>query len=314
MHSLQRRSGAPGKGLRLAKALWRWCPRPYLDSPRIGLAALVLFWGTTACTGVFARPGTSLSFGDHAQGRLLSGVQLPFEGMGYQVPPAWRSREAVFTTEQIAAGLLRSFAAVARLHPGAVAPLGDLAHRGGGPAMGHASHCSGRDIDIFFYAVDERGNSLSPGPAMLKFNREGRAVAWSPPHGALPPRLPVPVAWFDKVRTLALLRALFADPSIEVQWVFIQRDLAKLVFHQAVFEGESADMLARLAELLRQPGDSAPHDDHMHVRIYCDPQHRAYGCVDRGPQRWLKKHWKYLRPRSGFLPSLDPAVAMSALK
>ena len=39
-----------------------------------------------------------------------------------------------------------------------------------------------------------------------------------------------------------------------------------------------------------------PHDDHLHLRIYCAADDRAYGCVDRGPTRWWKKRWKYLPP------------------
>ncbi|MEO8214535.1 MAG: hypothetical protein ABI560_15140, partial [Myxococcales bacterium] len=48
--------------------------------------------------------------------------------------------------------------------------------------------------------------------------------------------------------------------------------------------------------IIRQPSDSEPHDDHMHVRIYCDPNDRALGCSDHGPVRWWKKRWKYMTP------------------
>jgi hypothetical protein len=33
----------------------------------------------------------------------------------------------------------------------------------------------------------------------------------------------------------------------------------------------------------------------MHVRVFCDSKDRAFGCSDKGPRRWLKKHWKYMR-------------------
>jgi hypothetical protein len=42
---------------------------------------------------------------------------------------------------------------------------------------------------------------------------------------------------------------------------------------------------ARLA--LKQPGDSARHDDHMHVRVYCSKGDREFGCVDMGPMELL---------------------------
>ncbi|HET6284733.1 MAG TPA: hypothetical protein VFH73_27500, partial [Polyangia bacterium] len=47
---------------------------------------------------------------------------------------------------------------------------------------------------------------------------------------------------------------------------------------------------------------SEPHDDHMHVRFYCDPGDRRLGCADRGPVRWWKKMWKYMAPPYGRAP------------
>ena len=37
----------------------------------------------------------------------------------------------------------------------------------------------------------------------------------------------------------------------------------------AISSGAPKSLVARAALILRQPGDSAPHDDHMHVRIFC---------------------------------------------
>jgi hypothetical protein len=34
------------------------------------------------------------------------------------------------------------------------------------------------------------------------------------------------------------------------------------------------------------------------VRIFCDPADRMYGCVDAGPQRWMKKQLKYTGSRA----------------
>jgi len=148
---------------------------------------------------------------------------------------------------------------------------------------------------------------------MLKFGATGKAVAWSPAFGRKPPKLPIPAATFDVPRTWALVRALLTDPAAQVQWIFIQRDLAGLVVNQAKKEGEQPDLVAQAEELLRQPGDSAPHDDHLHVRFYCDPGQRSLGCVDRGPQRWLKKYWKYLPERQGVTPPVDLIVVVDAL-
>jgi penicillin-insensitive murein DD-endopeptidase len=271
---------------------------------------VVSLLGAVGCTGVFARPpGIPLSLGDHGTGKLLTGATLDPSGVGYSVPAAWRGRSALYTTAQIQRALTRSFSQVARLFPGSLAPLGDIARKGGGPAAGHGSHRSGRDVDIFFYALDARGLPLPHGEAMLKFAGSGKAVAWSPAFGRKPPNLPIPVASFDVPRTWALVRALLTDPAVQVQWIFIQRDLASLVVKEAMKEGEQPDLIAQAEELLRQPGDSAPHDDHLHVRFYCDPGQRRLGCIDRGPQRWLKKYWKYLPERQGDSAPFELRVA-----
>ena len=51
--------------------------------------------------------------------------------------------------------------------------------------------------------------------------------------------------------------------------------------------GEPPELIARARRALHQPGDSARHDDHMHVRVYCSEADRAYGCVDMGPMELL---------------------------
>ena len=37
-------------------------------------------------------------------------------------------------------------------------------------------------------------------------------------------------------------------------------------------------------QVMQQPGDSLPHDDHIHVRIACEPEEYATGCDGGGPQ------------------------------
>ncbi len=257
----------------------------------------------SGCVGIFASDGTSVSFGTHADGGLLRGVALPFEGTGYEVAAAWRQREQVFGTEGVVRWLAGAFRSVSTAHPGGVARVGDLSPFRGGRSGPHKSHASGRDVDIFFYAVDLSGRPYHPAPAMLRFGSDGRAMTWSPPDGAPPVREPVPLVVFDARRTWALVRSLVSDPEVQVQWIFIHRGLAALLVREAVASGEEPALVARAAALLHQPRDAEPHDDHMHVRIYCPSDDRAVGCLDRGPQRWWKKHWK----RMGRGMALAPA-------
>ena len=159
----------------------------------------------------------------------------------------------------------------------------------------HRSHSSGRDVDIFFFACDGNGQPLHDLPAMLHFGGDGHAIRWSPGKVGRPVKDPLPDARFDARRNWALVRALLTDPTVEVQWIFVHRDLSGLMLAEAEREGTSDALVSRARAILHQPTDSQPHDDHMHVRVFCDPADRALGCSDKGPTRWLKKHWKYMR-------------------
>ena len=246
------------------------------------LLVLGLALGSSGCGWVFAEDGTSASLGTHADGALRVPVMLPMGGDGYTVPSHWRPRNSNFGTEELVGLLVRSARAVDEQLPGGVVASGDLSRRGGGASIEHKSHRSGRDADIFYYAVDEGGRPVAPGDAMLRFNADGRAVRWSPARGEKPPNRSVPHYHFDTKRNWALVRALIVDPGTEVQWIFIQHNLAALLFREAVASGDDPSVLARAAYVLREPSDAEPHDDHMHVRVYCDTRDRAYGCVDKG--------------------------------
>jgi penicillin-insensitive murein endopeptidase len=138
--------------------------------------------------------------------------------------------------------------------------------------------------------------------AMLHFGPDGRATRWSPPQGVRAPDRAVPSCLFDVRRNWAFVRALLTDSDVEVQWIFMQKTLAASLLAQAAAEGDDPALLARASFVIRQPTDSEPHDDHMHVRLYCAPGDRRFGCADKGPVRWWKKMWKYMGPPFGRSP------------
>jgi penicillin-insensitive murein endopeptidase len=243
---------------------------------------------------VFAGDGSSVSVGTHAGGALIRGVALPAEGAGYRVPGPWQRRGRQYATEEVVRWLTAAFRDVAERLPRSVAPLGDLSGLGGGHSREHKSHGSGRDVDIFFYAVDLNGRPYLPSRAMLRFAPDGSARAWSPPVRDQRISDPIPVVRFDARRNWALVRAMLSDPTVEVQWIFIHRALAALMLREGPSPTDDPALVARAAALFHQPADAQPHDDHMHVRVFCTPSDRALGCVDRGPQRWWKKRWKYM--------------------
>lgn len=264
----------------------------------MGLALLPL----CGCLGVFAAGSSSISVGSHSKGALVHAVALPFEGVGYEVHRDWRPRDHRYTTEGVARWLVAVFRDVADDIPGGLVYLGDISSRRGGDVAMHRSHSSGRDVDVFFLACDDAGRPLHDLPAMIRFSPDGRALRWSPGRsgGALGP---VPAARFDARRNWAVVRAMLSHPEAEVQWIFIEQGLAALLLAEAEREGTRPELLARARVLLHQPSDAQPHDDHMHVRLFCAPSDRRFGCGDKGPKRWLKKHWKYmhggeLAPRS----------------
>jgi penicillin-insensitive murein endopeptidase len=258
------------------------------------LAAVAVLPG---CVGIFARADRgSLSFGTHAHGALLGAIALPVEGDGYQVHPDWRARGRTFAIEELVGGLSRAFARTEQIAPGSVAYVGDLSSRRGGDSSMHRSHESGRDADIFYYAVDRDGQPLIDLPAMLRFADDGTAVAWSSAKSGTRIREPLPDGHLDLRRTWTLVASLLSDPRMEVQWIFIHKPIAELLLREAEREEADPALLARAREILHQPTDARPHDDHVHLRVYCPVQSRVFGCVDKGPRRWWKKRWKYMSP------------------
>jgi penicillin-insensitive murein DD-endopeptidase len=251
------------------------------------------------CAGPLAADGSSVSLGVTGDGTVRAPAMLPFDGDGYTVPARWRQRRSNYGTDELVGAVVRAARAVERAQPGGTAAIGDLSRRAGGASVEHRSHQSGRDVDVFYYAVDGGGRPVAPGEAMIRYGAAGQAVRWSPAHGFAPPTAPVPNVRFDAARNWAFVRSLLIDPDVEVQWIFIQHDLAALLLGAATDAGEDPALVARAAFILHEPTDSEPHDDHMHVRLFCDPGDRRLGCFDRGPVRWWKKHWKYMAPPYG---------------
>ena len=282
--------------VRLAVRAFPDCPVPLTEGSRLRLAGAVLTVTVlSGCLGVFANDGSSVSVGSPSKGALLHGVAMPFEGCGYEVHPDWRARNHRYATGAVVSWLTEVFREVDRALPGSMAYLGDLSGRNGGDASMHRSHASGRDIDIFYFASDGNGSPMHDLPGMLHFASDGHAIRWSAGKIGRIIKAQVPDAHFDAQRNWALVRAMLENPVAEVQWIFIHRDLAGLLLAEAEREGTALETIDRARALLHQPTDSQPHDDHMHVRVFCDPRERAWGCSDKGPRRWLKKHWKYMR-------------------
>jgi penicillin-insensitive murein endopeptidase len=253
----------------------------------------------SGCAGPLFGDGTSISLSLGNQTALRRGARLAADGDGYVIPPTWRARGAAYGTDELVDTLVRTARAVARAVPGGTLGVADLSPRGGGPTVKHRSHAGGRDVDLIYYSVDTAGRPLRPADAMLRYGPDGASRPFVPesPGDVRPAQ-----GWeatprrFDVERNWALVKALLGDAEIEIQWIFIAEMLRDRLLDYATRIGEPPELIERAALLLHRPTDSQPHDDHMHLRILCDPADREFGCIDRGPVRWWKKHYKYMEP------------------
>lgn len=218
----------------------------------------------------------SLSIGTATHGFVVGDAVLPLEGPHHRVLAVQATRGLNCGTDELVNGVLRAATRVARKHPGAILPVANMARCGGGDIPWSVSHNSGRDVDLGFYLLGPDGTQSIPD-RLIVVGRDGTAM-----DGETPVR-------FDTARNWQVVRALLTDPRVSVQWVFVSRDLRKLLLDHAEAIGEPAGLVARATEVMAQPGRSRPHDDHFHVRIYCSKDDLFEGCRDSGSNRsWYR--------------------------
>ena len=223
----------------------------------------------TACAALgVVDDGTSVSWGKANRGTILNPARLPDRGDGYRVPKRWADRGIRYGTDELVDLVIQASRRVALDWPDARVTVADLSPERGGPSQWHRSHQSGRDVDLVFFATDEAGRQVDLED-MVRFDGDGVSLS--------APRL-----LFDTAKNWSLVRAIVEHPGSPVQHVFVYEPLALRMLDHARATGEPEAIIERARELMKQPGDSAPHDDHFHVRIVCTPADRAYGCRDYG--------------------------------
>ncbi len=238
---------------------------------------------------------TSISSGKTNRGRTRRPAKMPLEGEGYVVPERWRERGFQYGVDELVAAVERAARLVNEEAPGSTLGVADLSAMHGGRSRWHASHQSGRDVDLIFYTTNEDGEPQAPlGDDMLHFDGEGEPY--------LPRREEYnDEKWeerrFDTARNWLLIESLLSDPNIRLQWVFVSKQLKELLLTHARARGRPQWMIDYAAVVMNQPGDAPPHDDHFHVRMYCPRSDRFYGCRERGVVwRHEKKSFKYAGP------------------
>jgi penicillin-insensitive murein endopeptidase len=242
----------------------------------VRIAVLALCIAGCAELGVVS-DGTSISVGKASKGYLVDGARLPDSGDGFTTRDVWKARGNRYGTDELVdlvTNVARRMSKHVKETRLVVADLSGVGGTGGNEF--HRSHQSGRDVDLLYYMRAPDGSPFEPD-AMHEFGPSGVARDGS---GI---KVDVPRTWL-------LVKELVDAPEAPVQYVFMYEPLAQMLLEHAQKIGEPADLIARARMMLKQPGDSAKHDDHMHVRVYCSESDKQYGCVDYGPMELLAIH------------------------
>ena len=195
------------------------------------------------------------SIGSPNRGKLRNAMPLP-EGDSWRLRPMRRRAWGTHTT---VAALVDAFEAYGATYPdGPKIRMGEIAKRTGGRVSPHASHRSGRDVDIGYIS---KGND--DGTDRWRYMSERT---------------------FDAEKNWFLIQEILKTG--EVQTIYISRKLQKLL-HAEAAKTLSDEQLARLFEYPRTSESAHAtlqhwrgHHNHMHVRFRCEPGNRR--CRARG--------------------------------
>jgi penicillin-insensitive murein endopeptidase len=220
-------------------------------------------------------PGLSGSVGMPNLGVQTGAVELPRAGKGFvRYRPQGKHH---WGRPRLVSALTRIAGEIEDERPGGLLVIGDLGAESGGKIPGHASHRSGRDVDLLFYALSPAGAPLA-SPGFIRYEGDGLAV--EPTSGDYL-RLDVEREWL-------LVKKLVTDAELGVQFLFISKPVEARIMDYARARGEPLELQDRAQTMMLQPGDSLPHDDHLHLRIACSPAEIQAGCSGGGP------YWEWL--------------------
>lgn len=177
--------------------------------------------------------------------------------------------------------------------------VADMSARFGGALLPkHASHRTGRDVDILYFVTDIAGRPIR-SPGFVRFEKHGLAKDAAG-------------TWvrFDAARNWALVRALTMAEDARVEWIFVHPVIRDWLLKYAFEHHESKDTMSRAQLVLGLAGGpKAPHDDHMHVRVACTQAEVLTGCVASATVR----DWVHTAPSPLSLMQEDPLLAEELL-
>jgi penicillin-insensitive murein endopeptidase len=235
------------------------------------------------------------SLGGPSAGRVRDAIRFPDRGPGFY-HNSKRPDGARYGTVELVQTIVRAAAVVDRELPGSWLTVNDLGLKEGGPIAQHGSHQAGRDADILFYVLDEQG---APIPSVgVPIDPKGKG--WDFKDLAIPgddQRVQL-----DAPRTWRFVAALLELGESSVQRIFVVEHVRAMLLAQAARVRAPKAIVQRFEDVTCQP--SAPHDDHLHLRLYCTPQDLQQGCLDSTPTYpWREQALAAL----GLKPLLQPA-------
>lgn len=186
--------------------------------------------------------GLARAVGFYSSGSLELAENFPDSGVGFY--RLFLPRDRGWSTRSLINMITGAAASVVSHHPnGGRLGIGDASRESGGYASGHASHQNGLDVDLRYYAVNQR--EMNPDATSgfdEQFVQSGKLTSN-----------------FDLVRNWALVKSMvstgmvsrmFVDPAIKAA--------------MCVFKGSP-----EATEALRRLRPYANHANHIHVRIRC---------------------------------------------
>ena len=209
----------------------------------------------------------SISVGTVTGGYLVGAAEIPLEGPYHKVLAAAADRQTRFTTDEMRAVLMCAAQSVAHSFPGHRLHLGNLSRMSGGPLPWSVSHHNGRDADLAYYVRTPAGRVASP-ERLYHFNAHLDATD-----------APEPLR-FDVAANWTFVRALVTCRGATIQHMFMANWLRGPVLEYARKKKEPKAVIAKVAEMLTQPHNALPHNDHLHLRIACAGDDDSEGCLD----------------------------------
>ncbi len=190
-----------------------------------------------------------------------------------------------YGTWELVRAIMDASAVADQTHPGNTLVVGDLSLAAGGDINGHASHRSGRDVDVMFYLQNPDGTPFDA--KAIPIEPDGTGVDYQDLTTA-DDDVHVRI---DVTRTWAFLEALVSDDRNHIGRIFVVEHVRTMLLEEGARAGADKAVLERAGQLMCQP--NFPHDDHMHIRLFCSPDDITAGCLETAPIfPWHKKHLK----------------------